>query len=235
MRQLLLVSNSTQYGGTYLEHCEEAARQLFVGMKRIAFVPYALHDLDGYAAKARERFAAMELELESVHEAPHARKVLERVDGVFIGGGNTFRLLTRLYETGLVDAIRDRVFAGMPYMGTSAGSNVACITIQTTNDMPIVYPPTFDGIGLVPFNINPHFLDADPSSTHMGETRETRLREFHEMNDRPVVALREGAWLRVQGDSCVLGGTTGARLFRKGQEPIELGTGDSLDALLIAT
>ncbi len=233
MPDLLLVSNSTQYGRAYLEHCAEAALELFAGRGDLLFVPYALHDHDAYAEKACGWFAQQGLRMRSVHTLPDPAAAVDQAGGVFIGGGNTFRLAKQLHETGLVTAIRRRALEDvMPYLGTSAGSNVACATICTTNDMPIVYPPTFDGIGLVPFQINPHYLDPDPQSTHMGETRETRIREFHEENPQPVLGLREGAWLRVNGARMNLQGTTGAVLFRQGEAPRECETDEDLNALL---
>jgi dipeptidase E len=199
------------------------------------FVPFALADRDGYAARARERFERLGYGVDSVHEGGTSaamRGMVEQAEAVFIGGGNTFRLLTELYAHELIAPIRARVGSGMPYVGSSAGTGVACITIKTTNDMPIVEPPSFDALGLVRFNINAHFMDADPRSTHMGETRETRIREFHEMNEQVVVGLREGAWLRVAGQRCTLEGTTGARVFRRGQAPEEVGAGARLDFLV---
>jgi dipeptidase E len=151
---------------------------------------------------------------------------------MFIGGGNTFRLLKSLYEAGVLDTIRRRVAEGMPYIGSSAGSNVAAPTIKTTNDMPIVQPPSFDALNLVWFQINPHFLDAEPNSTHMGETREQRLVQFLEENETPVAGLREGAMLRIEDNITLLKGSTGARIFRRGFEPVETSPGDQLDALL---
>jgi len=147
-------------------------------------------------------------------------------------GGNTFRLLDELYRHDLIEPLRRRVEAGMPYMGSSAGSGVACVTIRTTNDMPIVQPPSFAALALVPFNVNAHYLDADPSSRHMGETREQRIAEFHEMNAPPVIGLREGALLRIEGDSLVLLGSSGARLFERGREPREYRPPARLDELL---
>ena len=221
MERLLLISNSTQHGGGYLEHCRaEIAKHVGEGA-RVLFVPFALKDHDQYAAKARAAFEELGCSLRSAHESDQPVRLLDEADAVFIGGGNTFRLLTSLYETGLLEAVRDRAAQGMPYIGTSAGSNVACRSVRTTNDMPIMYPPTFDAMGLVPFNINPHYIDPDPASEHMGETRETRIREFHEDNTPPVVGLREGCMLKRHGDELTLLGTTAARLFERGEVPVE--------------
>jgi dipeptidase E len=227
--RLMLISNSTQHGTGYLDHCAEAIAS-FLGraVRRVAFVPYAAFDRDAYAAKARARFEAMGFGLDSVHDfADGPVRAVERAEALFIGGGNTFRLLDALWREGLVEPIRGRVRSGeMPYVGASAGSNVACPSIRTTNDMPIVEPPTFAALGLVPFNINPHYLDPMPGSTHMGETREQRIAEFHEENPQPVIGLREGAWLLVEEQAAVLQGANGARLFRRGEKPIEVAIGE---------
>jgi len=233
-RNLLLVSTSTVFGTGYLDHCESAVRELFEGAGRLLFVPYALHDRDGYAAVARKRFEKMGLRVESVHGVGDPRAALAAAEGVFIGGGNTFRLLRALQEGGLMEVIRERVREGMPYMGTSAGSNMACPTLKTTNDMPIVEPRSFEALGLVPFQINPHYLDPEPGSKHMGETRETRIKEYLEENELPVVGLREGAWLRVRGDRMELGGLAGARIFRRGVDPEEVTPPADLSALLLS-
>jgi dipeptidase E len=187
----------------------------------VLFIPYALQDRDGYAAKARVAFEEMGYGLVSLHEATDPRRAVEEAEAVFCGGGNTFRLLKTLQELGLLPLIRLRVARGMVYAGASAGSNLACPTIRTTNDMPIVEPASLDALGLVGFQINPHYIDPAPGSTHMGETRETRIREFHEENETPVVGLREGAILRVEGPSVLLKGVAGARIFRRGEEPLE--------------
>lgn len=229
--RLLLVSNSTQHGSGYLDHCAPATQEFFAGSRRIAFVPWALADHDGYAAKARERFEQMGFSLVSVHEGDPIA-VATAADGVFIGGGNTFRLLKALYDTRLYDTLRARVADGMPYMGTSAGSNVATASICTTNDMPIVQPPTFTALEFVPFQINPHYLDPEPGSTHMGETREDRLREYHEEHHSPVVGLREGSWLHREGRALHLRGTTGAKLFCRGKSAQEIAVGTDLSDLL---
>ena len=231
-RRLLLISSSVHHGGGYLDHCEEEIAGFLGNVGRILFVPFALHRLDDCAARARERFAAMGYGLNSVHEAADPRGAVAEAEAVFIGGGNTFRLLDRLYRLELIDPLRRRVAAGMPYVGASAGSNVACATIRTTNDMPIVQPPGFDALNLVPFNLNPHYLDPDPDSTHQGETREQRILQFHEENDRIVLGLREGSMLRVEGSSARLLGSTSARVFRKDREPREFAPGAELDFLL---
>jgi dipeptidase E len=232
MRRLLLLSNSTQPDRGWLDHAiDEIARHLR-GARSLLFVPYALHDRDAYAAKARERFAPLGVAVESAHAVRSPAAVVARAEALFIGGGNTFRLLRELHARELIAPIRARVAAGTPYLGASAGTNVACRTIQTTNDMPIVMPPSLEALALVPFNVNPHYFDPDPANRHMGETREQRIREFHEEEEAPVVGLREGAWLSVDGDRCTLGGLAGARLFRRDEPPIDCAVGADLSFLL---
>jgi dipeptidase E len=232
-RRLLLISNSTQPGQGYLEHCETELRQFLTGVGTVLFVPYALHDVDGYTSTVRARFAELDRELTSVHEVADPVAAVEAAEAIFIGGGNTFRLLTRLYEAELVPSIRSKVAAGARYIGSSAGTNVACSTIKTTNDMPVVQPPTFTALELVSFNINPHYTDRDPDVAHGGETREERIAQFHEENSQPVVGLRESAMLRVDSETIELrGGSAGARLFRRGSPPLECQPGDRIDTLL---
>jgi dipeptidase E len=232
--KLLLISNSTTYGQGYFDHCASEVGRFLGSVKRVLFSPYALHDRDGYAAKVRARFAQFGVAVDSIHDAANPADAAANADAFFTGGGNTFRLLNELYRAAVIEPIRSRVRDGAPYIGSSAGTNVATISIRTTNDMPIVQPPSFDALGLVPFNINPHYLDPSPGSTHMGETREERIAQFHEENTPPVVGLREGAWLNVDDARVVLGGTTGARLFRRGQQPEEFETGADLSFLLNA-
>jgi dipeptidase E len=220
-RKLVLLSTSTVFGTLYLEHAFAELRDALGSVSSVLFIPHALRDRDGYAAKARAAFEEMGYGLDSLHEAFEPRRAIERAEAIFCGGGNTFRLLKALDEIGVLPLIRRRVAEGMLYSGASAGSNLACPTIRTTNDMPIVQPPSLDALGLVSFQINPHYVDPLPGSTHMGETRETRIREFHEENEAPVVGLREGAILRVDGESVVLKGMNGARIFRRGQDPVE--------------
>jgi dipeptidase E len=230
--QLLLISNSTLHGSGYLDHAEAEIREFLGEVKRVLFVPYALYDRDAYAASAQQRFTRMGYQLSSVHTAANPVKAVAEAESIFIGGGNTFRLLKALYDFELLDPIRRHVLDGMHYIGSSAGSNVAAPTIKTTNDMPIVEPPSFDALGLIWFQINPHYLDPDKSSTHMGETREERILQFLEEDSTPVAALREGAMLRIQDGVTLLKGSSGARIFRKGLEPAETLPGDQLDALL---
>ena len=231
-RSLILASTSSVHGTGYLDHLEAHLEQLFAGVDRLLFVPFAMHDLDGYTGQVRQRFATLGIGVEGIHQTADRAAALERAAAIFIGGGNTFRLLDRLLREELIEPIRRRVAAGMPYLGASAGSNVAGLTIRTTNDMPIVRPASFAALGLVEFQINPHYIDPDPSSTHMGETRDTRLREFHEENDSPVVAMREGALLRVAGERITLQGDPGGKLFRRGVEVQPLAAGDRIDLLL---
>ena len=234
-KRLLLLSTSKLYGSEYLDHAEAEIRNFLGTIGRILFVPFAIADRDAYAAKTRERFAAMGYALESLHQTSDKQQAVSDAEAIFIGGGNTFRLLKSLYEFELLPLIRARVENGMRYIGSSAGSNVAGPTIRTTNDMPIVEPPSLNALGLVPFQINPHYLDPDPGSTHMGETREERILQFLEENETPVVALREGAMLRVEAGATILKGSTGARIFRKGQPPIEVLPGSDLKDVIIGT
>ena len=230
--RLLLISNSTMHGSGYLEHCAAEIRNFLGARKKVLFVPYALHDHDAYAEKAKKAFAAMGHDLSSVHTFLDPLDALSGAEAVFIGGGNTFRLLNALYLHQLLPAIQQLALAGVPYVGSSAGSNVATESIRTTNDMPIVEPPSFTAMQLVPFQINPHYLDADPKSTHMGETREERLRQFHEEHETPVLGMREGCMLRVEGTRMELRGTTKARLFRRGLAAVEYAPPHDLSFLL---
>lgn len=231
-KRLLLISNSTLYGSGFLDHAENEIRDFLGNVGSVLFVPFALHDQDGYAEKARERFNRMGYDLDSIHETPNKQQSVADASAIFIGGGNTFRLLKALYDFELLPLIKQRVDQGMPYMGSSAGSNVAGPTIKTTNDMPIVEPKSLRALGLVSFQINPHYLDPDPNSKHMGETREERILQFLEDNETPVVGLREGAMIRVEHDRVVLKGSSGARIFRQGMPAIEVQPGIELKELI---
>jgi len=228
--ELLLLSSSTIYGTGYLDHAMGAIREWLGPRKRLAFVPFALADQETYIAQVRACLEPEGLEVVGVPRA--GRAVLEEAEAVFVGGGNTFRLLRTLQDEDLLDPLRRGALAGRPYLGSSAGTNIAAPTIRTTNDMPIVEPKGLQALGLLPFQINPHFQDPDPTSRHMGETRAERLLQYLEENSRPVVGLREGAWLRLSGEHLALGGTGGGRLFARGHAPEEIRPGASLDRLL---
>jgi dipeptidase E len=234
-KRVLLISNSTLYGSGYLDHAEGEIRSFLGGARSVLFVPYALYDRDAYASMAQKRFERMGYALESIHKASDPQQAVNNAEAIFVGGGNTFRLLKALYDADVLNPIRQRVKEGMPYVGSSAGSNVAGPTIKTTKDMPIVQPQSFDALGLVPFQISPHYLDPDPNSTHMGETQEERIIQFLEENDTPVFALREGAIVRVEKGTMLLKGSSGARIFRKGLEPVETLPGDGLDDFVNGT
>jgi dipeptidase E len=222
-RHLLLISSSVVYGSGYLDHAAGEIQSLLAsaGARRVLFVPYALFDHKAYALRARDRFRALGFDLDSIHETPDPTAAVQRAEAIFIGGGNTFRLLALLQKNHLLEPIRRRVAEGMPYIGSSAGSNVACPTLKTTKDMPIVEPDSFEALGLVSFQISPHFRDPDPRTTHMGETQEERILQFLEENETPVAGLREGAMLRIDETSVVLKGIAGARIFRRQSEPVE--------------
>jgi dipeptidase E len=231
-RRLLLISNAINHGQSYLDHVIGEIDSFLGKVRSLAFIPFAQKDREGAGARAQERLAAIGVEVATVTADEAGRNLLRNCDAAFTGGGNTFRLLKTLQDMQMIPILTYRGLAGMPYLGSSAGTNIAAPTIRTTNDMPIVQPASFDALGLVPFQINPHYIDADPTSTHMGETREQRLKEFHEENETVVVGLREGAWIRVEGDTAILGGGNRARIFRCGEEPEERGSGAGLSDLM---
>jgi dipeptidase E len=235
-RRLLLLSNGSELVGEHPTEFAHGAVRDFLGasVRRILFVPFAavIRSEDEYAARVRRIFGAMGYEVESLYEATDARAAVERAEAVAVGGGNTFKLLRGLYEAGVVEALRARIEAGVPYVGWSAGSNVACPTIRTTNDMPIVEPPTLDALGLVPFQINPHYTDARIEG-HMGETRDERLAEFIHLNPGVrILGLREGTMLRIEGADVRLVGDKPARLFLNGEEPRDVAPEESFSFLL---
>ena len=213
--KILLVSNSTVYGGGYLDHVEQEIRIFLAGRARVVF---SICSLIATATRRKQERDLRPWVTRSNRPTPaDPEKAVEETDAIFIGGGNTFRLLKSLQDLGFIEAIRRKVKSGAPYIGSSAGSNVAGPTIKTTKDMPIVQPHSFDSLGLVPFQISPHYQDPDPNSRHMGETQEERILQFLEESETPVVGMREGAWLLVEDDSVKLKGSTGARIFRRGR------------------
>lgn len=230
---LLLLSNSALHGRGYLEHALDAITAFLDGRRRLLFVPFALADHEAYTRKVQSTLAPLGVEVRGLHAERDPVRAVEAAEVLFVGGGNTFRLLANIQRRGLLEPVRKRVAEGsLSYMGSSAGTNHACPTIRTTNDMPIVQPASFEAFGLIPFQVNPHYQDPDPSSTHMGETREERLRQFLEENDVAVLGMREGAWLRRRDDVLTLHGTTGALLFRRGGEATPYADGADLSFLL---
>jgi dipeptidase E len=230
--KFLLISNSINFNQGYLDHCESAIKNFLKPIGTILFIPFALKDVDGYAKLMTERFQRMNITLTSLHASNNKLESINNAHAFFVGGGNTFRLLNELDKQKLLDPIRQKVLTGTPYIGASAGSNLACPTIKTTNDMPIVDITSLNALNLVPFQINPHYIDTKEFPTHMVESREQRIKEFHEENDTPVVGLREGAWLRIEGNTMILEGKTGAKLFEKGNLPRDLQPQSKLDYLL---
>ena len=228
----LLISSSKVFGGGYLDHAEAAIRERLGGVRRVLFIPHALANREAYAETAHTRFKAMGFELYSLHAAADPHAAVEAAEAVFVGGGNTFRLLKALSELGVLLLLRAQALTGVPYIGASAGTNVACPTVRTTNDMPIVEPPSLAALGLVRFQVNPHYVDPDPNSRHMGETREERLLQYLEENDVPVVGLREASMLRIEDSGATLLGTAPAHIFRRGAAPFEIPPGARLDAHL---
>ena len=225
MKNILIASTSTLHNGSYLEYLLPELRTFFGNCTEIIFIPYARPSgisHDDYTQKVREAFSKINIQVKGIHEFEDPIKAIENAKGIFTGGGNTFLLVSQLYKTKVIDMLETVVKNGTPYLGTSAGSNICGLTMNTTNDMPIVYPPSFRTLGFLSFNINPHYLDPIADSTHMGETRETRIHEFHQFNPQPVVGLREGSWLALKGNSIKLKGNLTARLFKRNETPFEV-------------
>jgi len=225
MKKLIIASTSTLHGGKYLDYLLPTLENHFKDCHEILFIPYARPggmSHDDYTKNASEAFAKINKTVKGLHEFENPVEAIKKAQGIFTGGGNTFLLVTQLYQNNVMETLANVVENGTPYLGSSAGSNITGLTMQTTNDMPIIYPPSFKTLGLIPFNLNPHYLDADLQSKHMGETRETRIKEFHAFNSIPVLGLREGSWLEVLGEKILLKGNLTARLFRQNQSPEEL-------------
>ncbi|WPR71721.1 dipeptidase PepE [Flavobacterium sp. NG2] len=225
MKKIIIASTSTLAGEKYLEYLLPELKNHFKGCTTVLFIPYARPSgisHDDYTKIAALAFAKININIKGIHEFDNPSEAILNAEGIFVGGGNTFLLVSQLYAYKIMNLLSATIKNGTPYLGTSAGSNICGLTMQTTNDMPIIYPPSFQTLGLVPFNINPHYLDADSSSKHMGESRETRIKEFHQFNNIPVIGLREGSWLEIKGNQITLKGSLSARLFKKGNDPIEL-------------
>ena len=234
MKNLIIASTSTLHGGDYLDYLLPTLKTHFENCKSILFIPYARpggvsHEV--YTEKVRAVFANLKIEVKGLHEFENPVQAIQEAEGIFTGGGNTFLLVFQLYKNNVMEILSETLKKGTPYLGTSAGSNITGLTMQTTNDMPIIYPPSFQTLGMIPFNLNPHYLDADLESKHMGETRETRIKEFHAFNSVPVLGLREGSWLEVKGNKITLKGELTARLFKQNQLPEELESESDLSFL----
>lgn len=234
MKKLIIASTSTLHGGHYLEYLLPELSVHFEHCKTILFIPFARPggiSHEKYTANVASAFAKINKEVKGIHEFEDFSKAISNAEGIFTGGGNTFLLVTQLYKNKIMTVLSETVKSGTPYLGTSAGSNICGLTMQTTNDMPIIYPPSFTTLGLIPFNLNPHYLDPDLQSKHMGETRETRINEFHAFNNVPVLGLREGSWLAVKEGKTTLKGNLTARLFMPNQTPVEIESGTDLSYL----
>jgi len=235
MKKMIIASTSTLFGESYLAYLLPELQDHFEHVSELVFVPYARPggiSHEGYTELVRKAFADFSLKVTGLHEFESPVEGIARADAIFIGGGNTFVLLDALYREELLQPVRDAVLSGTPYLGTSAGSNVTGPNIMTTNDMPIVLPPSLEALGLIPFNLNPHYLDPDPTSRHQGESRATRIKEFHAFNTQAVIGLREGSWIEVRGNEMHLRGPLSARFFRPGEQPFEVETGTELHTFL---
>ncbi len=231
LKKLIIASTSTIHGGNYLEYLLSELEILFSDTQEILFIPYAKPggiSYNDYTEIVSKAFQKINKKIIGVHTYNNPIEAVENAKGIFTGGGNTFVLVNQLYKTKVMPILRDKIYQGIPYLGTSAGSNICGLTMQTTNDMPITYPPSFKTLGIIPFNINPHYLDPIENSTHMGETRETRIKEFHGHNSIPVIGLREGSWLHIQDQTTTLKGKPSARIFEKDKTAYEIEEGSQI-------
>ena len=234
MKRMIIASTSTIYGSGYLDYILPELKSFFKGVDEVLFIPYARPggiSFDEYTKIVRTAFLKISTRIKGIHEFNNPEMAVNNAKAIFTGGGNTFVLVNSLYQNNIIQAIKKVVVSGTLYFGTSAGSNIAGVNMKTTNDMPIVYPPSFETLGLMPFNINPHYLDPDPTSKHMGETRETRIKEFHNFNTQPVVGLREGSYLHVFDNTITLKGELSARVFEYNKKPYETKNNSTLNDL----
>lgn len=232
MKRIIIASTSTIHNSGYLEYLLPILKSFLENVETVLFIPYARPggiSYDEYTAVASRGFDTIGIKVKGIHEFKNPKEAVANAKGIFTGGGNTFELVNQLYKNDILQILGNAVLNGTPYLGTSAGSNICGVTMMNTNDMPIVYPPSFKTLGFIPFNINAHYLDPDPTSKHMGETRETRIKEYHVFNDTPVLGLREGSWLEVTGNTITLKGSLSARLFQPNQEAIELNSGSIIE------
>ncbi|MDX6745813.1 dipeptidase PepE [Polaribacter sp. PL03] len=229
MKKMIIASTSTVFGSGYLEYLLPILQEHFKDVKTLLFIPYARPggiSYDAYTSIAKKAFTKINIDVKGIHEYEDAKEAILNAEAIFTGGGNTFELVNQIYKNDILTVLKDVLEIGTPYLGTSAGSNICGVNMMNTNDMPIVYPPSFTTLGCIPFNINAHYLDPIDGSKHMGETRETRIKEFHVFNDTAVLGLREGSWLSVEGDKITLQGKFTARLFKQNTQPIELESGE---------
>lgn len=231
MKKMIIASTSTVHGSGYLEYLLPTLSNFFADINTILFIPYARPSgisYDTYTDKAKKVFETISIAVKGIHEFKSPTKAVRNAEAIFVGGGNTFELVNQLYKTAIISDLKQVIENGTPYLGTSAGSNICGVTMMNTNDMPIVYPPSFDTLGCIPFNINAHYLDPEANSTHMGETRQTRIKEYHMFNQTTVLGLREGSWLEVSDSLVVLKGSLTARVFKSNEPPYELESGSEV-------
>ena len=234
LKSILLASTSTLHGTGFLEYLFNELKLHFKGVEEVLFIPYARPggiSHEEYSKKASDAFSKIGKSVKGIHEFKNPVEAINNAKGIFVGGGNTFLLVKQLYKNASLAPLKNVILDGTPYLGTSAGSNICGLTMNTTNDMPIVYPPSFKTLGVVPFNINPHYLDPNPESTHKGETREMRIKEFHAFNTPPVIGLREGSWIAVKGHQLTLKGELKARVFEYDKVPYEVDANADLSFL----
>ena len=225
---MIIASTSTVHGSAYLAYLMPKLKTHFKDVKELLFIPYARPSgisYDEYTIIVKDAFSKMDISVRGIHEFKDPNKAIKESEAIFTGGGNTFELVNQIYKNDLLITLKAAIDFGIPYLGTSAGSNICGVNMKNTNDMPIVYPPSFITLGMIPFNINAHYLDLIIGTKHMGETRETRIKEFHVFNKIAVLGLREGSWLEVLGDTITLKGNHTARLFQQNENPVEIESG----------